>query len=73
MLVADVITAESGIPFLSVKIYLFMPILLLSVGIISFSHRPTKGDFMGILSSSDRHIHLIPFLFYSFSNLVNIF
>jgi hypothetical protein len=49
MLVADVITAESGIPFLSVKIYLFMPILLLSVGIISFSHRPTKGDFMEIL------------------------
>jgi hypothetical protein len=34
---ADDITTESGIPFVSVKICLFVPSLLLPVGIVSFS------------------------------------
>ena len=46
---ADEMTAESGIPSLSVKMCLFVPSLLSVRGIIS-GHRPPKGDFMDILS-----------------------
>ena len=46
---AEEITTDRGIPFLSVKICLFVPSLLLSVGLFP-SHRPPKGDFIDILS-----------------------
>jgi len=73
VLTAEVITVDNGIPFLYVKRCLFVPILLLSTGIISFSHRPPKADFIDMLSS-DCHVNLIHFLLsYSFNNLTHIF
>jgi len=70
-LLADVITVDRGIPFLSVKICLFVPNLLLSVAISC--HRPPKGDFIDMLSS-DCHINLIPILLsYSSNTLIHIF
>ena len=44
------ITADSGIPFLSVKICLFVPSLLLSVVGLFPVIAPPKGDFIDILS-----------------------
>ena len=55
---ADVISADRGIPFLSVKICLFVPSLLLSVGLLPVI-TPPKGDFIDMLSM-DCHINLIP-------------
>ena len=43
-------TADSGIPFLSVKICLFVPSLLLSVVGLFPVIAPPKGDFIDILS-----------------------
>ena len=55
---AEEITADSGMPFLSVRMCLFVPSLLLSVGLFP-GHRPPKGDFMDMLSM-DCHVQLIP-------------
>jgi hypothetical protein len=53
-------TADSGIPFLSVKMCLFAwPSLLLSVGLLSVIAPPPKGDFMDMLSI-DYHVQLMP-------------
>ena len=56
---AEEMTADIGIPFLSVKICLFVPNLLLSV-VITSGHRHPKGDFIDILSIMDCHVQLIP-------------
>ena len=56
---ADVMKAESGMPFLSVKICLFVPSLL-SVSGIASGHCPPKGDFMDMLSM-DCHVPLDSF------------
>jgi hypothetical protein len=68
---ADLMTANMGIPFLSVKSPFcarFVPVCGVSTG-----HRPPKGDFMDMLSR-DCHIHLIPFMSsYSFNALTHIF
>jgi hypothetical protein len=53
------ITADKGIPSLSVKIYLFVPSLLLSVGLFPAVITPPKGDFTDI-ESRDCHVQLIP-------------
>jgi hypothetical protein len=58
-MLADDINAESGIPFLSVKMCLFVPSLLLSVGLIQVNAPHPKGDFIDI-ESIDCHIQLIP-------------
>jgi hypothetical protein len=73
-LFADVTTADSGIPFLSVKSP-FCLTLFASMGGITFDHRPSpNGDFMDMLSIDCHHVHLILFLLsYSFSNLIHIF
>ena len=66
--------SSSGIPFLSVKMCLFVPNLLLSTGIIA-SHlvQSPKEDFIHMLSM-DCQIHLIPLLWpYSFNNLIHNF
>jgi len=69
---ADDITAESGIPFLSVKICLFCTPFA-PIGRIIASHvPPSKGDFIDILSM-DCQIQPIPLLLsYSFNNLIHI-
>ena len=55
---ADDITTDKGIPFLSVKIMSFCAYFD-SISRINSSHRPPKGDFMDILSM-DCQVKLIP-------------
>ena len=55
---AEDITADSGIPFLSVRMCLFVPSLPLSVGLLPVI-APPNGDFMDMLSM-DCHVQLIP-------------
>ena len=71
---ADDMTADKGIPCLSVKICHFVHILLLSTGLLpTVMSLPPKGDFIDILSSDCCQIHPIPFLLsYSFNNLIQI-
>jgi hypothetical protein len=69
----DVMITESGTPFLSVKLCLFVPVLRLSTGLFPVIARP-KGDFTDKLSSDCHHVDMMPFLLsYSFNNLVHIF
>jgi len=56
---ADDMTADSGMPFLSVKICLFVPSLILSVVGLFPVLSPPKGDFMDI-ESRDCQVHLTP-------------
>ena len=63
-LFADVMTAESDISFLSVKIVPFCLALFASISGIAPSHRLPKGDFIDILSI-DCCIHfLIPICYH---------
>src|SRR5580765_6854277 len=56
---AEDMTADSGTPFLSARMCLFVPSLLLSVGLFPSVIAPPKGDFMD-MESSDCHVQLIP-------------
>ena len=56
---AEEITADSGMPFLSARMCLFVPSLPLSVGLFPSVIAPPKGDFMDMLSM-DCHVQLIP-------------
>src|SRR5580765_5256673 len=56
---AEDMTADSGMPFLSVRMCLFAPSLPLSVGLFPSVIAPPKGDFMD-MESSDCHVQLIP-------------
>ena len=70
---AEETTADSGMPFLSVKSPFCAQFASVSGGIASCGHRPTKGDFIDMLSRAC-HTNLIPFLSsYAFSNLIHIF
>jgi len=70
---ADDIIADKGMSFLSVKMCLFVPSLLLSTGLLPVKS-PPNGDFIDSLSSDCCHINLIPILLsYSFNNLAYIF
>jgi hypothetical protein len=55
---ADDITTDRGTPFLSVKICLYVPSLLLSVGLFPVLP-PPNGDFMDI-ESIDCQVQLLP-------------
>ena len=69
---ADDMTTERWIPFVSVKMCLFVPSLPLSVGLLPVI-APPKGDFIDMLSS-DCHVHLIPCLLsYDCNSLIHTF
>ena len=71
-ILAEEITADRGIPFLSVRMGLFGPSFTSVCGIVS-GHRPPKGDFMDMLSM-DCHVQLIPITpSYDFNNLTHVF